>query len=181
MRVGAIPIALTTCTTSALKTESRSRMRYFGGVERERLTHLLGDPCRSRVLGDVELNDLPMPVPDELADFDIHGRPTLAATPTGDPQPEEAEACAAPAHDRIGLDDDQRVTPLGPEPANDDPEGAVADADARPLAAGPERGELLFEHKVLDSQITARAEDVHQRAEAKTTRRSMATQDPRRG
>jgi hypothetical protein len=83
---------------------------------------------------------------------------TSAATPPGDPGPEEEEVCVVPARDRVRLDDHQRITPPGPEPAQQDPEHAIAYADARPLAPCLERGQLPLEHKVLRNQIATRTQ-----------------------
>jgi len=67
---------------------------------------------------------------DQLTHFSRHSRPTWPAVAIL-PSPVEAEAFAVPADDRLGLDDEQGSTPVGPEAAEDIPERSVSPSKRR--------------------------------------------------
>ena len=61
--------------------------------------------------------------PDEVSHFLRDARP--AGSPPGAEPPVEAKALPVPAHDRLGLGDDQRLPPARAELAQQDPEGTI--------------------------------------------------------
>ena len=66
VRLGSLPSALPNSTTAGLKIESRSKMRYRGGVVvRKRFTQMLDEPGRRRMEGGVEVNDMTTAVLDD--------------------------------------------------------------------------------------------------------------------
>jgi hypothetical protein len=61
-----------------------------------------------------------------------------------------------PSDDRRGLNDRKDVHPTGPRTRNDDPEGPVDRAQARPPTYLQD-GELLAQHEVLGDQVRSGA------------------------
>jgi hypothetical protein len=61
---------------------------------------------------------------DQVSDFFCHLR-TPHWLPAGSPCPEQAVSGAMPTDYRIGLDENERFGPVGPDPTNDHPEQAI--------------------------------------------------------
>ncbi len=55
-----------------------------------------------------------------------------------------------PAHDRVGLHDDQGRSPILPRLGEQDPEQSIARAEVRTPDRAPENGQLLTQRQVLE-------------------------------
>jgi hypothetical protein len=62
-----------------------------------------------------------------------------------------------PAHDGLGLHDDQDFPPAGPEPGEGDPEEPARMGQARARVSILEDRELLSQSKVLEDEIATAA------------------------
>jgi len=94
--------------------------------------------------------------PDEQSHFVGDARP--AGSPPGAEPPVEAKALPVPAHDRLGLDDDQDLPPARPELAQQDPETAVQGRERGSPSGLAEDRELLAEGELDEGLLTLAAE-----------------------
>ena len=101
--------------------------------------------------------------PDELLHLVWDARP--AGSARGTEPPVEAKALAVPAHDRLGLDDDQHLPPARPELAQQDPERTVQGREPGSPSGLGEDGELLAEGKLEQGLLTLAAEAGSKRTE----------------
>lgn len=62
---------------------------------------------------------------------------------------------AVPAHDRVGLHDEQRLAPRAQQPQHADPEDAIAILKLRALHAAPQHRNLLTQRQVLEHESLA--------------------------
>ena len=71
-----------------------------------------------------------------------------------------------PAHDGVGLDDDERIGPAAPQRAKHDPEGAIGRGQTRSLLPPGPDGELLSQGEVLEHEALAIREEAPQQGVA---------------
>ena len=64
--------------------------------------------------------------------------------------PVESEALAVPPDDGLRLDDDERLTPAGPDARENHPESAIKDGEPwTALVSSPQDAELMTEGQIL--------------------------------
>ncbi|MBD3236449.1 MAG: hypothetical protein GF330_07085 [Candidatus Eisenbacteria bacterium] len=98
----------------------------------------------SKFLGDPILTSLGMIARDALDEGDVPAGDARSAAPPASrsASPERPEALAVPSQYGIRLHDDEGPGPVGPKPAEEDPEDAIL---------GPKSGTLLS--SLVDSQL----------------------------
>ena len=74
------------------------------------------------------------------------------------PGPEEAEAFTVPGDHRLGLDDDEGGTPIGPNPGQPCPEKPISGGQPRPLRRALEDAKLVAQSEDLDLEGCSAAE-----------------------
>ena len=94
---------------------------------------------------------------DQVTHLATEGRSTKPSVPRT-PRPESAEGPSVPAHNCIGLHDDQDLPPAGPELGEGDPEEPTRMGQARAWVSMLEDRELLSQSKVLEDEIASAAE-----------------------
>ena len=60
-----------------------------------------------------------------------------------------------PAHDGLGLDNEQRLSPSRPAPPQDDPEEPVSDGETRARMIRRQDSKLLTKCEVLQDKVAA--------------------------
>jgi len=90
--------------------------------------------------------------PDEGSDLGIDGRAASGGA-TGQLSPVLSEASALPTQDSVGRDDDQRVSPAGPDSGQAGPEPAVGRAELRAGRQSLVDGQLLAQGNVLQGEL----------------------------
>ena len=70
----------------------------------------------------------------------------------GPATPEHLEAAAVPGEYSLGSDEDERADPIRPDPAEGDPEHAIARPEPSALRDSQVDGELLAQGRVLQGQ-----------------------------
>jgi hypothetical protein len=121
-------------------------------LPRERLHDLLRGPRRRRVRGHVEVQDSPtvMGEPKEHEeDLVPNGRPSRfsASAQLG---PVFSEPASSPCNDRLGLDEDQHLTPPGPMAGEPRPKDPLGRSDRRTSGRPLVDGKLVPECEDLD-------------------------------
>ena len=59
---------------------------------------------------------------------------------------------AVPPNDSLGLDDDEGITPAGPDPGEHHPEAAVQGGEARSAPRSPQDLDLMSEREIFEDQ-----------------------------
>ena len=102
---------------------------------------------------------LPAHPADQISDLARNDGSSRLAAPYL-PGPEQAKALAMPGHDRLGLDDGQRRTPVAPDAGQPDPQQAVRWGQPGPFSRGPlKHADLVAQSQVLQLEGSARTED----------------------
>src|ERR1700694_1570665 len=96
---------------------------------------------------------------DEIAQFLADAFSARANSTPREPRPIQLEPCTVPANNSLWLDEDQRVPPFRPEPAQDHPEQLVGSRDQRARIPLLQNDKLLAKSQVLKQQVAARAKD----------------------
>src|ERR1700676_4603069 len=96
---------------------------------------------------------------DQLAQFLADAFSTRANPTPREPRPIQLEPCTVPANNSLWLDEDQRVPPFRPEPAQDHPQQLVGSRDLRARIPLLQNDKLLAKSQVLKQQVAARAKD----------------------
>jgi hypothetical protein len=101
---------------------------------------------------------------DEIADVYRHLRssgPSRSALPF----PVQPEPSSVPSDDGFGLDQCQRLSPIGPVSQQENPEDSVPIGQARPFRVSFQDIELMTERKVFQGQCASGLQRGEQRAE----------------
>jgi hypothetical protein len=146
------------------------------GLRRSRTTlrHEAGDGALGDV--DAELQELAMDargapqgirrghLPDEGGDLGADGG-AASGGPARELGPVLAEAAALPSEDGVGRDDDQSLSPAGPDSCQPDPQQAVDRAELRAGQRPLVDGELLAQGQVLEGELAMAAEEEREEPE----------------
>ena len=97
-------------------------------------------------------------LPDQGSDLGVEGRAPSGWT-ARDPGPILAEAAALSAQDGVGRDDDQRLSPAGPDSGQANPEQTIHRVEPRPGRRSLVDGELLAQGQVLDDELAMAADE----------------------
>jgi hypothetical protein len=89
---------------------------------------------------------------DQSGDLGVEGRAPSGLT-AREPGPILAEAAAPPAEDGVGRDDDQRLSPAGPDSGQPGPEKAIGRAELWPRGRSLVDGELLAHGQVREGEL----------------------------
>jgi hypothetical protein len=96
---------------------------------------------------------------DQIPDFLRHGGPSGSSVPDL-PSPKQPEAFPMPHDDRLGFDDDQRGSPIGPSSGQPCPEESVRHGQLRSFLGGaPEYTDLVPQGKILYLESGLRREE----------------------
>jgi hypothetical protein len=88
-----------------------------------------------------------------------------AAGPSGPPPPQPPEAVPVPAEQRLGLDDQQGLTPRPDAAGQQDKQRSIRAGGARTLRRAGEDDELVTKERVLGDQLGPAPDQVRGRAE----------------
>lgn len=100
-------------------------------------------------------------ISDQIAKLSVDLRPSHLAR-EGLPSPIEPESLAVPAHNRVGLDDEQRESPTCPQPRELYPEDPIIPLEPWRFRFLLENGELLPKGEVRDSELRSVTKDAAQ-------------------
>src|SRR5689334_11015186 len=92
---------------------------------------------------------------DQVSNFLRHLGPSHSLR-TGSPCPEQAISGAMPGDDGIGLDENESVGPVGPDPTNDQPEQGIESIQLGPWLFAFVNGKLLSKTGYLQCQAVPR-------------------------
>ena len=93
----------------------------------------------------------------QALDLGIEGRAT-SGWAAGEPSPVLAEAVALPAQDSVGRDDDQSLSPSGPDSGQPDPQQAIRRPELRAAYRSLVNGELLAQGEILERDVSVAAD-----------------------
>ncbi len=95
--------------------------------------------------------------PDELDHFLVLFRPPKSAS--GFQSPKHPEAISLPADECFRLEDDQRVSPIGPNPHQEKPKISVGPAETGPACLPFEHHELMARRQDFEGEIVPASEE----------------------
>ncbi len=78
---------------------------------------------------------------------------------SGFPSPEQPEASSLPADECFGLEDDQTVSPIGPNPHKETPKISVEPTEPGPACLPFEHHELMAQRQDFEGEIVPASEE----------------------